>query len=294
MIINCEKCESKFNLDENLIKETGSKVRCSVCKSIFTVFPQMPEEDNTETEHEETVDLDSSLGFEEESLSDEPGPGKADDFDKVFENALNEDEDVTEEEEQEPETSPQPDSVKRKTARPRLILIILIIALIIILGALSVYLFAPALLPEGAKDEVKTDSETVAVDEGNRRLEIVDLKWETFTGERIGQLFIIKGKIINNYPQPRSYILVKGIIEDDKRNPIAQKLAYAGNTFTENDLKEIPLEEIDQRLNNKEGVNNSNINVAPMEAVPFMIIFVNLPKSMSEYVVETVSSAPGN
>src|SRR5512145_998122 len=197
MIINCEKCASKFNLDENLIKETGSKVRCSVCRSIFTVFPQMPEEDNTGTEHEETVDLDSSLGFEEESLSNEAGSSTTDDFDKVFENALNEEEDVTEEE---PETSSQPASVKRKTARPRLILIILIIVFIVILGALSVYLFAPALLPEGAKDETKTDSETVAVDEGNRRLEIVDLKWETFTGERFGQLFIIKGKVINNYP----------------------------------------------------------------------------------------------
>jgi len=162
MIINCEKCASKFNLDESLIKETGSKVRCSVCKSIFTVFPQMPEEDGADTIQEETVDLDSSLGFEEESLSNEPGSGKTDDFDKVFENALNEDEDITEEE---PETSPQPDSVKRKTARPRLILIILIIALVAILGALSVYLFAPALLPELVDDEIRTEAVTETKDE---------------------------------------------------------------------------------------------------------------------------------
>ncbi len=293
MIIKCEKCSSKFNLDENLIKETGSKVRCSVCKSIFTAFPQRPGEEDADTEQEETVDLDSSdldssLGFEGESLSDEPAPGETDDFDRVFEDALNEEEDITEEE---PEASPQPASVKRKAARLRLTPIILIIALIVILGALSVYLFAPALLPERT-DEVKKNSEMAAMDEGNRRLEIVDLKYETFSGERFGQLFIIKGKIINNYPQPRSYILVKGIIEDDKRNPIAQKLAYAGNIFTENELKEITLEEIDQKLNIKEGINNANVNVAPMEAVPFMIIFVNLPDTMSEYVVETVSSAP--
>lgn len=291
MIINCEKCASKFNLDESHIKETGSKVRCSVCKSIFTVFPQRPEEDDTDFEQEETVELDSSLDFEEEALPNEADPGTADNFDKVFENALNEEDDITEQEK--PEASPQPASVKRKVARPGLILIIFIIAFIVILGALSVYLFAPSLLPEGADDEIKTDSVTNSVDAGNRRLEIVDLKYETFAGERFGQLFIIKGKIINNYPQPRSHILLKGIIEDDKRNPIAQKTAYAGNTFTENELKSITLEEIDQKLNIKEGVNNSNVNVAPMEAVPFMIIFINLPDSMSEYVVETVSSDTG-
>ena len=43
MIIECEKCHGKFNLDESLLKETGSKVRCSSCKHVFTVFP--PEEE---------------------------------------------------------------------------------------------------------------------------------------------------------------------------------------------------------------------------------------------------------
>ncbi len=39
MIITCEKCSTKFNFDESLLKETGSKVRCSKCKHIFTAYP---------------------------------------------------------------------------------------------------------------------------------------------------------------------------------------------------------------------------------------------------------------
>ena len=39
MIIECEKCRAKFNLDESLLKKTGSKVRCSICKHVFTAFP---------------------------------------------------------------------------------------------------------------------------------------------------------------------------------------------------------------------------------------------------------------
>jgi len=39
MIIECEECRTKFNLDESLLKKTGSKVRCSICKHVFTAFP---------------------------------------------------------------------------------------------------------------------------------------------------------------------------------------------------------------------------------------------------------------
>ena len=39
MIIQCEKCQTKFNIDESKLKEQGSKVRCSLCKHTFVVYP---------------------------------------------------------------------------------------------------------------------------------------------------------------------------------------------------------------------------------------------------------------
>lgn len=39
MIITCENCETSFNLNEKLLKPTGSKVRCSRCKHMFTAYP---------------------------------------------------------------------------------------------------------------------------------------------------------------------------------------------------------------------------------------------------------------
>ena len=52
MIIECEKCNTKFNLDENLLKESGSKVRCSICKHVFTSFTpkEEPEVEGFKTE----------------------------------------------------------------------------------------------------------------------------------------------------------------------------------------------------------------------------------------------------
>ena len=140
---------------------------------------------------------------------------------------------------------------------------------------------------------MQSPEEADITDTGNRRLDIVDVEGNFFPTDKIGQLYIIKGKIINNYPKSRSHILIKATIEDEKRNPVDRKLAYAGNIFTEHELKDISIEEIEKRLKNKSGINNSNINVAPQDSVPFMIIFYSLPDSISDYVVETVSSTPG-
>lgn len=39
MVIACEKCSTRFNLDESLLKKEGSKVRCCQCRHVFTAFP---------------------------------------------------------------------------------------------------------------------------------------------------------------------------------------------------------------------------------------------------------------
>lgn len=39
MIITCKKCNTSFNLDESLLKQTGSRVQCSKCNNIFIVYP---------------------------------------------------------------------------------------------------------------------------------------------------------------------------------------------------------------------------------------------------------------
>ena len=39
MIVACNQCKTRFNLDDKVVKESGSKVRCSKCNAVFTVFP---------------------------------------------------------------------------------------------------------------------------------------------------------------------------------------------------------------------------------------------------------------
>jgi predicted Zn finger-like uncharacterized protein len=39
MVIECISCSRKFNLNENLLKPAGSRLRCSKCGTIFPVYP---------------------------------------------------------------------------------------------------------------------------------------------------------------------------------------------------------------------------------------------------------------
>lgn len=39
MKVPCESCHSKFKLNSNRVKQTGTLVRCSKCRSVFRVYP---------------------------------------------------------------------------------------------------------------------------------------------------------------------------------------------------------------------------------------------------------------
>ncbi|MDL1983682.1 MAG: zinc-ribbon domain-containing protein [Deltaproteobacteria bacterium] len=72
MIITCNECDTRFNVDESLLKQTGSKVRCSKCKNVFLAYPSSLSEEldksgEVETESQETdlSDIDNLFEIDE-------------------------------------------------------------------------------------------------------------------------------------------------------------------------------------------------------------------------------------
>lgn len=49
MIVTCERCDSRFQLDDSRVASTGARVRCSKCKHAFLVLP--PDSGAEETVH---------------------------------------------------------------------------------------------------------------------------------------------------------------------------------------------------------------------------------------------------
>jgi len=98
--------------------------------------------------------------------------------------------------------------------------------------------------------------------------------------------------VINNYPDKRSFIRIKSNILGSKGTVVKNMIVYAGNPISDKELLSLSMEEIDNRLRDKLGKNKINTNILPNSSVPFMIVFSNLPKDVSEFEVEAISSSP--
>jgi len=340
MIIECKECGSKFKLDEGLLREEGSKVRCSVCKSVFRAYPKGVtqgadvERKVVDQSLRETVTLDSHPTLEEQR----PEPLLEETFEAELAKALQEESEtkrietlspdqIPEEEEEElrfdfeegvkrePQveaaqsstlqreikktseapTKPEKPVTKRrrKGGLSRFLMIVLIVVLLLTGGAAALLYFAPEQVPESLTSYLGVAGKPEVKDPGVRRLSFKNVSGKFYQSGKAGNLFCVQGMVFNNYPGSRSFIRVKGSLLDEKGVPVKQKLAYAGNTFTENELKDMTLEQINQGLANRTGKGNVNVKVNAQASVPFMIVFEELPENLSEFTVEAVSSAPG-
>lgn len=313
MIIQCEKCQTKFNIDESKLKEQGSKVRCSLCKHTFVVYPPEQgyfEEGETmalsKKEIEKTMARDLPGVLHEEEI--ETGPeDQASHFDDAFDESLEgpEEDDTpvdvshahAEKEKTGDEKRLEPAHIKEKTTQKRsrkrhLLPVLLVIVLILIGAAAAIFLWAPGIIPDSLS-MLKPAEKQEITDMGVRRLSFKSVTGSFVDSENSGNLFVIRGEITNDYPKSRSFILIKGSILDDKSQVVKRKLAYAGNNFKEEEIKSLPLEKINKAMKNRYGMGRENVDVAPGAKIEFTVVFENLPKNLSEFTVEAVSSSPG-
>ena len=288
MIIECEKCKAKFNLDESLLKSKRTKVKCSICKEVFIVY-QPP----TPPPKELKPDRETGEALKESEMAEE---AEQSEFDSAFEDALTEDtiearledefsedefeieqaleseeEDASEIKEkgiedkiEESRIPPEPIRSARKKGPSGLFIVILLVILILLGGVIALNFIAPQYLPKPLSlFKFKSDEGPETIDAGISKLSFKGVTGTFIQSAKGDQLFVIKGMVVNEYPKSRSYILVKGTILDSKGQVVKRKLAYAGNTFPENRIKEMTLDEINEQLKNRPGNGNINVDITP-------------------------------
>jgi hypothetical protein len=109
-----------------------------------------------------------------------------------------------------------------------------------------------------------------------------------------GTLFVVTGKVRNDFPSPRSYIEVVGRPFSSGRKPAGVESVFCGNSLTDEELTSLPSDRIKNILHARAGRNNSNIDVRPGKVLPYMIVFDNLPDQLDELSVEVKGSHPSN
>ncbi len=121
---------------------------------------------------------------------------------------------------------------------------------------------------------------------------ILAVKIKRMINARGDRLLIFYGRVQNRSRQKISYIKLRIYLLNPDKKPVIVKDFYAGNTFSEEELKLLSPEQIEDRQNNKFGETFINESVPPGKVIPFMGIIIN-PPPFSEFRVVTLSSLPG-
>ncbi|MBI5593505.1 MAG: DUF3426 domain-containing protein [Deltaproteobacteria bacterium] len=127
-------------------------------------------------------------------------------------------------------------------------------------------------------------------DPGNFKIKPFDISSRFVDNTKIGKLFIITGKVKNEYPAARGAISVIGKLYTKDKALAKTETVFCGNILSDIDLANAEPATIQERLQNKSGDNGSNLKVAPGDAISFMIVFSTLPDNLEEFTLEVKDS----
>jgi hypothetical protein len=100
------------------------------------------------------------------------------------------------------------------------------------------------------------------------------------------KIFVIEGKVTNNYSKPCHSIQVKGVLLDERGNQSAEETVYCGNILSKQELRTASEEAIRKKLQNPVGSSLSNFNIQPGKSIPFTLVFFSPPEKLSEFSIE--------
>jgi len=319
MIITCASCLTRFNLDDSRISAEGIKVRCSRCKHVFYVVPP-PETKEEVIEnlasfakyHEDLMEpgevkggTPPEVGAEKEGVPSEEGeesfpffedapaekaeqwvsPGEmesgapARDVERLSPEKLMREGRV--------ESGPSRSKTMKHAEKrgPLRFLTLLIVLMVLIFGIFYVW----SELSSGGRLSPYLNSTVKRITELWNQIwgaEEGDLIVEDLSGyqEKIGDIpfFVIEGKVKNQSKFAKKYIRIEVVIFDENKVKVAEKEAICGRVIARGELKKQPEEFFKGEMVIRPETEQAMI-AASGKAVPFMVIFKDLPSRAKDF-----------
>ncbi len=170
-------------------------------------------------------------------------------------------------------------------------ILLLLILGILIIGGVMLYMNGPEQLEQlfqqvlGQQAEHQNDSGQIVLE---------NLQGKFINNQDAGELFIIRGEAINKFKDTRASIQVKGVIFDQNGKSLLQKTIFCGNPISDPELQSLPFSKIEELMGNQFGKSLSNMNINQGQTISFVIVFRDLPQSLSEFSVDVTSSKPAS
>lgn len=106
--------------------------------------------------------------------------------------------------------------------------------------------------------------------------------------EKIGQIFVIEGKVVNEFPEPKELIEVEATLYDMDKKALVTKKQLAGTSLSLFQLQVLGEKELETFLGNKIEILSNNTNIATGGEVPFMVLFYAPPQGVAEFGVRII------
>ena len=292
MIVQCDKCQTKFKLDDARLTGDGAWVRCGRCQDVFHVPSAAPPQPAPKAQAAEFFEL-----------SDDPGQAVAAAEDADF--GLDVD------------AMTRGDDRAKGGRGMKLLFWLLIMPLVLVvvvvgglwvldrfqlapqvvdplrkLPGLSLILAPGGAAPGQAGQPAAKAGQPVAPPAEYRGLKLGQVRGYFRMNQKSGRLFIIQGMVQNDGDQPRVAVAVRGRLNDAQGKVAAQAMVHAGPAFTTEELHELAYEEIKARLDQPPTQDGKPMVLTTGGSLPFMIVFANLPANLSEFTAEVIGSEP--
>lgn len=254
MIVTCPKCSTRYNLPDAAAKP-DAKARCTVCKHVFSLAEVVAPSVGGQTPG---LDAASASGSD---VSDIIGEVKGYNLDA---------------------TPPKPEEKKRK----RTSLVVALVMLLLVGAGAGAWKF----WPRGADKAVDEAAQKLAASEQIKNIALRNVRQYYINNEKLGQVSVIEGRVVNNFTSPRELIKVEASLYDKNGATVVSKTQLCGTTVSLFHLQVLGEQELETALNNKIDILTNNTNIPSAGEVPFMVVFYNPPSTVTEFGVKVVEA----
>jgi predicted Zn finger-like uncharacterized protein len=325
MIIQCRQCRTKFYFDDAMMQGDGMWMRCSHCQHVFFQDNPLIIKQDIETPlvpesvlSEEPIPAKKSTDLTKEvpTVSD-----RDEDVVRFLDNVMEtkktlNDKVILEIEKTRRESIGKENfmsaersaafgdlrekvedfelkkPLSRKSSRKTWKVIVWAVLVIVVIPVVIYFFIFPQLGDRFIKIANKYigEQEPVRPEVVIGQVKLQDIRQRMLKNYVLGQIRVMEGTAVNQADYPISRIVIKGAIVDAFAVVLGERTSYAGNVLTDDELTNLPEEEILRKLSQPEGRNNSNDKISPNGQIPFMIVFTREPAGVIKTTVTTIGA----
>ncbi len=260
MVVTCPGCGTRFELEENLILRETARVRCSRCQYTFTVRRPDPLPEVAASPAADGSDA-AGTAVVPPTQGEDSGPAAS------------------------PPDAPAPLSPPASPRRRRWALGALTLMLLGLASGGAVWQWGERLgfgTPRTRAPLAKLPPPPLASAELQElKIELGEARFHGLENAKGGRLLVLTGEVVNLGPTARGPVRLKATLVDLHHREAASCLAFAGSTFTDQELASLAPEEINRWLNSAGGRTGVGI-LAPHTRQPFTIVFFGVPANLAQ------------